>query len=192
MFRMRACPFVPVLGLLLLACGCGQNRIASSSAEPGTGDAAVLGTEAIETAHGDAALPGAEGLDAVAWLQGTWRMHEGDFVIEELWTAPGGGTMLGLNRTMRGGETLAFEFLRLEIEGEAIDYVAHPNLRNPGTRFRLRDPDRARAGEAVFENPEHDFPKQIAYRRADADTLAVSVTGDGPPLAFEFHRAAAP
>ena len=31
--------------------------------------------------------------------------------------------------------------------------------------------------EAVFENPQHDFPKRIIYRKGEADSLTASVDG---------------
>lgn len=116
-------------------------------------------------------------------MTGTWRMQQGDLLIEEVWTAPAGGTMLGLNRTIRGEETVAFEWLRIEARPRGLVYLAHPGGRMPGTAFELQSSE---PGTAVFENLDHDFPQRIAYRRAEPDRLSVDVTGDGSPLHFEL------
>jgi len=39
----------------------------------------------------------------------------------------------------------------------------------PATPFVLRS---GKPGEAVFENPDHDFPQRVIYRRCDADLCA--------------------
>ena len=71
-------------------------------------------------------------------------------------------------------KTVEFEYLRIEHRADGIYYVAHPKARCPGTDFKLT---RASATEAVFENPEHDFPKRIIYRKGEADSMTASVDG---------------
>jgi len=38
---------------------------------------------------------------------------------------------------------------------------------------------RASGHEAVFENPAHDFPKRVIYRKNGEGTLSARVEGDG-------------
>jgi len=123
------------------------------------------------------------------WLAGPWESRSGDAVVEEHWTPLAGGTMFGVNRTIQGGRTVAFEFLRLEERPDGIVYVAHPGARSPGTEFVLTYHDEH---EVVFENPAHDFPTVIRYRR-DADgsmtaTVGGGETGEESALAFPFAR----
>ena len=68
---------------------------------------------------------------------------------------------MGLSRTVAGGRTYEFEYLRIEQRPEGIFYVAHPKARCPATDFKMT---RLTAKEVVFENPAHDFPKCISYR----------------------------
>ena len=85
--------------------------------------------------------------------------------------------MLGMSRTVAGDRTVEFEYLRLEQRGEDIYYVAHPKARYPGTDFKLT---RLTNNEAVFENPTHDFPKRIIYRKGADGSLTASIdAGDG-------------
>ena len=114
-------------------------------------------------------------LTDLSWISGDWQTAPGGRAqIDEHWTIPAGGLMMGLSRTVAGGRTLEFEYLRLEQRPEGIFYVAHPKARCPGTDFKLT---RLAANEAVFENPAHDFPKRIIYRKTAEGSLVASVDG---------------
>lgn len=111
----------------------------------------------------------------LAWMAGGWQTDPGGRAqIEEHWTRPAGGSMLGLGRTIAGGRTVEFEYLRIEQRSDAIYYVAHPKARCPGTDFKLT---RVAAEEAVFENPQHDFPKRVIYRKKADGSLTASIDG---------------
>ena len=47
------------------------------------------------------------------WLAGCWSQDGREAGSVEQWTAPAGGTMLGMSRTVSGGKTVAFEHLRI-------------------------------------------------------------------------------
>lgn len=127
--------------------------------------------------------PAKPDLKDLAWLAGHWRQEAGGTLTEELWMPARGGVMLGLNRSVRGERKAAFEFLRLETDGQGVVYLASPGGAPP-TAFRLTAAD---ASHAVFENPEHDFPKRIEYR-LDGDTLSASISGDKPGPSWAFRR----
>ena len=111
----------------------------------------------------------------ISWISGNWKTAAGGRAqIEEHWTQAAGASMLGMGRTVAGDKTVEFEYLRIEQRADGIFYVAHPKGRCPGTDFKLT---RASATEAVFENPQHDFPKRIIYRKGADDTLTASVDG---------------
>lgn len=113
----------------------------------------------------------------LGWISGDWQTAPGGRVqIEEHWTQPAGGSILGMSRTVLGIRTLEFEYLRLEQRPDGIYYVAHPKARCPGTDFKLT---RLAANEAVFENPQHDFPKRIIYRKTGEGLVASIDAGEG-------------
>ena len=59
--------------------------------------------------------------------------------------------------TVSQGRTVEYEFLLLRVEANGeINYVAKPSGQAE-TAFKLI---RANATEAVFENPQHDFPQR--------------------------------
>jgi hypothetical protein len=111
----------------------------------------------------------------LAWIVGGWQSAPGGRrQSEEHWTQAAGASMMGMSRTVAGDKTVEFEYLRIEQRADGIDYVAHPKARCPGTDFKLT---RASATEAVFENPQHDFPKRIIYRKGADDLMTASVDG---------------
>ena len=127
----------------------------------------------------------------LAWIAGDWQTMSGGpggrRQIEEHWTKPAGGSMMGVSRTVAGDKTVEFEYLRIEQRADGVYYVAHPKARCPGTDFKLT---RASATEAVFENPQHDFPKRIIYRKNADDSLTASIdAGEGSKaMSFAFQR----
>jgi hypothetical protein len=126
-------------------------------------------------------------LEGLRFMEGDWRGESGKARIEEHWIEAAGDVMLGVSRTIVSGKTAAFEFLRIEARDDGVFYVAQPNGR-PGTDFKLT---KVSAGEAVFENPQHDHPKIIRYRLADG-TLVAEVEGDEGKQEFRFRKSSAP
>ena len=110
------------------------------------------------------------------WLAGHWE-HEsadGSSRNEELWLAPAGGMMLGVNRTIEDGRAVFFEFLMIrEVNGRTA-YLAMPGGQTPPTVFPLVETSASMT--AIFENPDHDFPKRIVYQRT-GDDLTATLTG---------------
>ncbi len=126
-------------------------------------------------------------LEGVRFIEGNWKGETGGASIEEHWTEAAGGTMLGVSRTIVSGKTVAFEFLRIETRPDGVFYVAQPNGR-PGTDFQLT---KVSAGEAVFENPQHDHPKIIRYRLSDG-ALVAEVEGAEGKQEFRYRKSTAP
>jgi hypothetical protein len=120
----------------------------------------------------------------LSWIAGDWQSDPGGKAqIEEHWTKPSGGSMLGMSRTVAGDKTVEYEYLRIEQRGDDIYYVAHPRARCPGTDFKLA---RLSAQEALFENPEHDFPKRIVYRKGTDGSLTASIDGGEGTKSMSF------
>jgi hypothetical protein len=108
------------------------------------------------------------------WLSGRWCAAQGSETIEETWLPPRGGMLMGLSRTYTDEATSAFEYLRIVENDGTLEYVAQPGGRPP-TAFRL-----TASGEnwVRFENPAHDFPRRIEYRR-EGERLHAEIAGPG-------------
>ncbi|HEY0384195.1 MAG TPA: DUF6265 family protein [Candidatus Elarobacter sp.] len=108
------------------------------------------------------------------WLTGDWVMTSGDRCIEEHWTAPSANGQLGMSRTVKGGRTVEFEFLRIETRADGTFYVAQPGGRPPVDFKLISDTP----SELVFVNPGHaDHLARIMYRREGDDGLFARVEG---------------
>lgn len=122
-------------------------------------------------------IPGARSedstLEELGWMVGSWAGAERGIEMEELWTAPRGGAMLGLHRDVFPNGKMFFEYLRIESGPQGITYLASPRGAAP-TPFHLV---RIEGKKAVFENPEHDWPKRITYA-LEGGALCSYVEGD--------------
>lgn len=116
-------------------------------------------------------------------LAGSWTSVGTSATITERWSVPCGGRMVGVNRTVAGGEQRAFEFMRIEPDHEGtLQLVAHPSGVE-GTSFRLTS---ATEKTLTFENSEHDFPNRIVYAMPTPDSIEATISG--PDEAGETQR----
>ncbi len=128
-------------------------------------------------------------MEDLAWLAGAWvgtRGEGGTTSIEERWSPPLGGAMLGVSRTVSRGSMRAFEFLRIVERDGGLVYVAQPGGAAP-TEFVLTELANQRA---VFENPRHDSPQRIVYELSAEGRLSAMIgfAKGGRPQRFEFER----
>lgn len=110
---------------------------------------------------------------ALTWIGGCWTRDVRDGVNEEQWMAPLGGSMLGMSRTVRAGKTVEFEFLRITEVNGVLAYIAMPSGQKE-TTFPVKT---LTEREVVFENPTHDFPQRVIYRRTGDAALTARIEG---------------
>jgi hypothetical protein len=128
-------------------------------------------------------------VDRVAWLQGCWRSTRGEATIEEQWMSPRGGTMLGMGRTVRGSKTVEYELVLIKEQDGRIAYEAHPSGQPSATFMATTASDTS----VVFENPAHDFPQRVGYKRNGSDALDAWIEGQANGKSrrvdFSYQRA---
>jgi hypothetical protein len=113
-------------------------------------------------------------INDLAWLKGCWSLSRNGRETTEHWMKPAGGTMLGLSRTVADGKTVEFEFTRIRQEPSSdIFFIAKPSGQ-PEVTFKMI---KGSANEVVFENPQHDFPQRVIYRRQGDNTLLGRIEG---------------
>ena len=133
-------------------------------------------------------------LAALAFMAGCWRGDAGvDKTIEEQWTAADSDVMLATTRYLDDNtvRTRGWELSRIVADSAGIILFPAPMGRQRG-RFRLTA---SSAGEARFEDPAHDHPKRIIYRRVNARRLTVQIDageGDREAQLLELDRVACP
>jgi len=115
-------------------------------------------------------------INQLAWLAGHWRMEKGGRVVDEQWMAPAAGVMLGMSRTIARGKVVEHEFIQIrEGPGGALYFIALPS----GQKEAAFQVVSLSATEAVFENPQHDFPQRISYRLQSDGSLLAAIEGPG-------------
>lgn len=122
----------------------------------------------------------------LAWLEGTWKRTNAKTGQSgsERWTKISGTQLSGLGLTMKGGDTVSIEKLKLITKDENIFYVADVPENKEPVYFKLTE-----ISETSFtcENPEHDFPKKIIYQKDDRK-LKATISGNGKSIDYFFER----
>jgi hypothetical protein len=128
-------------------------------------------------------------LDAMSWLAGSWINDDGGRHIEEIWAAPAADLMLGMSRTLSGGRTASFEFMRISVRSDGVFYIAQPRGKPP-VEFPLQSWD---GSQAIFINPGNgDHLKRIIYRHNSDGSFTARIEGadQGAEFAedYPYHR----
>jgi Domain of unknown function (DUF6265) len=118
-----------------------------------------------------------------SWLSGSWKLEANGKLIEEHWTTPVGGAMLGMSRTVKNGKMVEFEFLRIEQRDGGLVYVAQPQGAPP-TEFKLTSSSES---EVVFSNLQHDFPQRIRYRRNQDGSVTARIEDESGKKGMDFN-----
>ncbi len=122
-------------------------------------------------------------------LAGEWKLDGKE--VYESWRTDG-GSFVGKGFRIRDNVESVTETLEVKVIDGAVYYLATvPNQNNgAAVRFKLSS---VTDDSVVFENPDHDFPKKIVYRRSGADALVAEVTGaGGKGFTLKFGRRPAP
>lgn len=143
------------------------------------------------------AAPVAARIAAVAFMAGHWVGDVDGALSEEVWTAPAGGSMLGMWRLVAGGQARVLELLALSEEPDGglalrlrhfdARLVAREDKDTP-VELRLR---RVSEGDVSFEGLGSDgTPVRLDYRRDGPDGLAAVLERRGRRDEFRYRRRA--
>lgn len=128
----------------------------------------------------------ADDLARVAWLANCWAAEGGEPGSGEQWSVPAGGVMLGMARTVKGGKTASFEFMRIESDEDRLIFIAQPQGGAPVAFHAIEVSDDA----VVFENPDNDFPQRVIYRLESPGVLRARIEGTDGAMDFPMRRVA--
>ena len=127
----------------------------------------------------------------VEWLAGTWRGQGLGGVTEETWSAPAGGSMMGMFRLMRGDAVVFYEFMTLVREnGSVVMKLKHFNPDLAG----WEDKDKWVTFRLASATPQALFFEGLTFRRIDDDSLRIFLairdreTGAVREEAFSYER----
>ena len=120
-----------------------------------------------------------------AFMAGCWQGGDAQTTMEESWTRAAGGTMMGTARVLAGGKAVFSEFVEVAEKPSGLVMTVALGIGKPGVSFT-----RIASGpnEVVFENPKHDFPQRIRYRKDSDTSVLARVEGveKGQPKAEDF------
>lgn len=106
------------------------------------------------------------------FLVGTWKINNTQQY--EHWDELNDSTMKGFSYQIKYGHMTVSEYLELTQDKEGITYTAAVLNQNKGnsTRFKLIKKEVG----YTFENPNHDYPKQIVYRKISDKEVQVTIS----------------
>jgi Domain of unknown function (DUF6265) len=110
--------------------------------------------------------------DAFKWLVGTWKINNGATQIVEQWQQSNDSTFIGKSYFVKNStDTIPQETIKLAYRNGSWYYIPTVKNQNNGqpVYFKLIF---LKASEFISENPEHDFPQRIAYRRIGKQLFA--------------------
>jgi len=116
-------------------------------------------------------------LEPLGWLAGCWRGTVNKREFREHWMPLRGNLLVGTSHTTLDGQTLDYEYLRIEPRPDGVYYVAAPSRQKPES-FRMGEVQKDGDDTIVtFANPALDFPQRIVYRRGTMGWLYAQVEG---------------
>lgn len=121
------------------------------------------------------------------WLIGKWENKTESGNLEETWTKVNDSTYKGESYFIKGKDTLHFESIVLQQNGEELFYnptVKGQNNDKP-VPFKLTTSNEK---QLVFENPKHDYPQKIIYNQITKDSLVAEISGiqQGKPSSDKY------
>lgn len=133
------------------------------------------------------AAPETKQAEDLGWLAGSWVAEEaGGIWMQERWAKPRGGVMLGTSLSGQSAKAGWFEYMRIATGKDGrLAFHASPGGA-PASTFPLVA---SGTREATFENPAHDYPTRIVYRR-EGNVLTATISGAGGAKArtWRFRR----
>ncbi len=126
-------------------------------------------------------------LKPTEWLQGEWQSEAAEVQVLETWRVVSDSLMEGQSCFVRGQDTLSKESVRLEVRQNTVFYIPTVSNQNGGRpvpfQMTFSSPN-----SLVFENPLHDFPQKISYKKIAQDSLIAEISGvaGGKPNSIQF------
>jgi hypothetical protein len=130
----------------------------------------------------------------LGWLAGHWQGKQGSSFIEEVWSQPREGSLLGLYRQLDGAKVVVYELLAVR------DHEGGPELRFKHFRGDLvgwEEKDKpyvlklvsSGPRAATFQGPGSEGEMTFEYSSPDPNQLVCKLTRieDGKPLVEEYR-----
>ncbi len=114
--------------------------------------------------------------EQLKWMAGTWKINAGGGLIIEQWRIVNDSTLAGKSIFVKNGtDTIPQETIELAYRNGSWNYTPTVNDQNNAQPVSFKV-FYLKGTEFISENPSHDFPQRIAYRRIK-NQLFASIEG---------------
>ncbi len=110
------------------------------------------------------------------WILGTWEQKTSRGIVFETWEKISDRELRAKSYLLNDSDTVLMETVSLLQKEDNLFYIPTVPNQNKGQAvfFALTSIDQS---VMVFENPDHDFPQKIMYRKAGQDSLVAEISG---------------
>ena len=142
-----------------------------------------------------ASAPAKATIDGLSWVAGAWTGTLGDRTVEQHWSAPLGGSIIAMYRSVQNNKATLYELLAIEQEGEGLSlrikhFAPGPGLVGQEAKDESANHVLTKLEDrlAVFEGGTPASPVRVTFRSPDSGTLNITVerTRNGAPVSTEF------
>lgn len=110
--------------------------------------------------------------EQMKWLAGSWKINTGNGIIQEDWKIQDDSTLIGRSIFIKNGkDTIPQESIELSFRNGDWYYSPTVASQNNGQAIPFKVIF-IKGTEFISENPEHDFPQRISYRRIKTQLFA--------------------
>ena len=115
-------------------------------------------------------------LEKLNWLIGNWEQKLPDGILKENWTKENDSIFSGDSYFINTKDTVHFESIKLFQKDEELMYSAKVVGQNndEAVDFKLTSDI---VNSFTFENPGHDYPQKITYKKVNETNLVATISG---------------
>jgi len=115
-------------------------------------------------------------IEKLNWLVGNWEQKLPDGIVTEIWNRENDSTYLGKSFFVKEEDTIHLETIVLTQKKGNLLYIPTVNGQNnnePVTFTLSLDEENT----VTFENPAHDYPQKISYKKINDNSLMTTISG---------------
>jgi hypothetical protein len=134
-------------------------------------------------------------VEQLAWVAGAWTGKLGQRTVEQHWSAPLGGSIIAMYRSIQAAKATLYELLAIEQEGENVvlrikHFAPGPGLVSQEAKDESVNQTLVKLDNrlAVFEGGTPLSPVRITFSSPDPGSLNITVERqrNGAPVSTEF------
>lgn len=116
-------------------------------------------------------------LEKMSWLVGEWENKMPDGILTETWTKANDSSYTGKTLFIKDKDTLHSEEIVLIQKGETLLYIPTVKGQNDNKPVEFKMTESKTENEFAFENPAHDYPQKIVYKKVSDTNLVATISG---------------